>query len=75
MPSTKARRGVSILAVLLSLLYVGFVLTGATTYVLKMKEVASNLKTCRLRRWQVLAVMPLGFLLTRLALHATADWN
>ena len=59
-----ARRNVSILAVLLSLLYVGFVLTGATTYVLKMKDVGIEFEDMPIERWQVLAVMPLGFLLT-----------
>lgn len=64
MLGTKARRYVSILAVLLSLLYVGFVLTGATTYVLKMKEAGIEFEDMPIERWQVLAVMPLGFLLT-----------
>lgn len=59
-----ARRNVSILAVLLSLLYVGFVLTGATTYVLKMKDAGIEFDDMSIERWQVLAVMPLGFLLT-----------
>ncbi len=64
MLGTNARRYVSILAVLLSLLYVGFVLTGATTYVLKMKEAGIEFEDMPIERWQVLAVMPLGFLLT-----------
>lgn len=59
-----ARRNVSILAVLLSLLYVGFVLTGATTYVLKMKDAGIEFDDMSIERWQVLAVMPFGFLLT-----------
>jgi len=59
-----ARRNVSILAVLLSLLYVGFVLTGATIYVLKMKDVGIEFEDMAIERWQVLAVMPLGYLLT-----------
>ncbi len=59
-----ARRVVSIIAVLLSLLYVGFVLTGATTYVLKMKEAGIEFDDMAIERWQVLAVMPLGYLLT-----------
>jgi len=58
------RRNVSILAVLLSLLYVGFVLTGATIYVLKMKDVGIEFEDMAIERWQVLAVMPLGYLLT-----------
>ncbi|NCP39100.1 MAG: TRAP transporter small permease [Rhodoferax sp.] len=59
-----ARRNVSILAVLLSLLYVGLVITGASTYVLKMKDVGIEFEDMPIERWQVLAVMPLGFLLT-----------
>lgn len=60
----KTRRKVSILAVLLSLLYVGLVLTGASTYVLKMKEVGIEFDDMPIERWQVLIIMPLGFLLT-----------
>jgi len=52
------------LAVLLSLLYVGLVITGASTYVLKMKDVGIEFEDMPIERWQVLAVMPLGFLLT-----------
>lgn len=59
-----ARRKVSILAVLLSLLYVGLVLTGATTYVLKMHEVGIEFDDMPIERWQVLIIMPIGFLLT-----------
>ncbi|MCF8159069.1 MAG: TRAP transporter small permease [Polaromonas sp.] len=58
------RRNVSILAVLLSLLYVGLVLTGASTYVLKMKEVGIEFEDMPIERWQVLIIMPIGFLLT-----------
>jgi C4-dicarboxylate transporter, DctQ subunit len=57
------RRAVSILAVLLSLLYVGLVLTGATQYVLKMKEVGIEFDDMPIERWQVLAVMPFGYAL------------
>lgn len=59
-----ARRNISILAVLLSLLYVGLVLTGSMTYVLKMKEAGIEFEDMSIERWQVLAVMPVGFLLT-----------
>lgn len=59
-----ARRSVSILAVLLCLLYVGFVLTGATAYVLKMRDAGIEFEDMPIERWQVLAVMPLGYLLT-----------
>ena len=58
------RRNVSILAVLLSLLYVGLVLAGASTYVLKMKEVGIEFEDMPIERWQVLIIMPIGFLLT-----------
>jgi len=58
------RRNVSILAVLLSLLYVGFVLTGASIYVMKMKDVGIEFEDMPIERWQVLIVMPLGYLLT-----------
>lgn len=59
-----ARRNVSILAVVLCLVYVGFVLAGASVYVLKMKEVGIEFEDMPIERWQVLAVMPLGYLLT-----------
>ncbi|MCM2297204.1 TRAP transporter small permease [Rhodoferax sp.] len=58
------RRNVSILAVLLSLLYVGFVLTGSTIYVLKMKDVGIEFEDMPIERWMVLIIMPIGFLLT-----------
>ena len=58
------RKAVSVLAVVLSLAYVGLVLTGATQYVLKMKEVGIELEDMHIERWQVLAVMPLGLALT-----------
>lgn len=59
-----ARRTVSILAVLLSLLYVGLVLTGATAYVLKMRQAGIEFEDMPIERWQVLAIMPIGYLLT-----------
>jgi len=58
------RKVVSILAVVLSLVYVGFILTGSMQYVLKMKDVGIELEDMPIERWQVLAVMPLGMLLT-----------
>ncbi len=63
MPPAK-RKVVSILAVVLSLVYVGFVLTGSMEYVLKMKDVGIELEDMPIERWQVLAVMPLGMALT-----------
>ena len=64
MLSPGKRKAVSILAVVLSLVYVGFILTGSMQYVLKMKEVGIELEDMPIERWQVLAVMPLGMLLT-----------
>ena len=58
------RKVVSILAVLLCLVYVGFILTGSMQYVLKMKDVGIELEDMPIERWQVLAVMPLGMVLT-----------
>ena len=58
------RRWVGVLAVVLSLVYVGFVLTGSYTYVMKMKDVAIEFDDMPIERWQVLAVMPLGYALT-----------
>jgi len=58
------RRAISILAVLLSLLYIGLVLTGASQYVLKMRDVGIEFEDMPIQRWQVLAVMPLGYMLT-----------
>ena len=58
------RKFVSILAVLLSLVYVGFILVGSMEYVLKMKQVGIELEDMSIERWQVLAVMPLGMALT-----------
>lgn len=60
----KTRRVVSIIAVLICLLYVVLVMVGASTYVLKMKEVGVEMEDMPIQRWQVLAVMPLGFILT-----------
>lgn len=58
------RRWVGVLAVVLSLVYVGFVITGSTTYVMKMKDVGIEFEDMSIERWQVLAVMPLGLALT-----------
>ena len=57
------RRSVALLAVLLSLVYVGFVLAGATEYVSKMREVAIEFDDMPLERWQGLIVMPIGYAL------------
>ena len=61
---TGKRKAVAILAVLLSLIYVGFIFTGSMQYVLKMKDVGIELEDMPIERWQVLAVMPLGMALT-----------
>ena len=58
------RKAAGIVAVLLSLAYVGFVLTGSMEYVLKMKQVGIELEDMPIERWQILAVMPLGMALT-----------
>ena len=58
------RKMVSVLAVVLSLVYVGLVLTGSSVYVLKMREVGIELEDMSIPRWWVLAVMPLGLVLT-----------
>lgn len=61
---SKSRRVVSIIAVLICLLYVVLVMVGAGEYVWKMKEVGIEMEDMPIQRWQVLAVMPLGFILT-----------
>lgn len=58
------RKAAGIIAVLLSLVYVGLVLTGSVQYVFKMQQVGIELEDLPIERWQVLAVMPLGFSLT-----------
>ena len=58
------RKFFAVLAVLLSLIYVGFVLVGSMEYVLKMKDVGIELEDMSIERWQILAVMPLGMALT-----------
>lgn len=60
------RRLVSILAVLLSLVYVGFILYGSTIYVSKMMEIGVELDDLPIERWQVLIIMPIGYLLVAL---------
>lgn len=61
-----ARKVSSILVVLLCLLYVGFVLVGATTYVSKMMDVGIELEDMPIERWKVLIVMPIGYALVAL---------
>lgn len=61
--SPAKRRMVSVLAVALSLAYVGFVLVGATEYVSKMHDVAIEFDDMPIERWQVLIIMPIGYAL------------
>ena len=55
------RRIVSIIAVALCLVYVGFVLYGATIYVSKMMEIGVEMDDMPIERWKILAVMPIGY--------------
>lgn len=57
------QRLVSMLAVALSLVYVGFVLYGSSAYVSKMMEIGVELEDMPVERWKVLSVMPLGYAL------------
>ena len=61
--SPPKRRFVSIIAVLLSLVYVGFVLVGSLEYVNKMRMVGIELEDMPIERWKVLAGMPIGYIL------------
>lgn len=60
------RRKVSLVAVLLCLVYVGFILYGSTIYVSKMMEIGVELEDLPLERWKVLIVMPIGYALVAL---------
>ena len=55
------RRVVSMVAVALCLVYVGFVLYGATIYVSKMREIGVEMDDMAIERWKILAVMPIGY--------------
>jgi C4-dicarboxylate transporter DctQ subunit len=57
------RRAASVLVVLLSLVYVGFVLAGSTEYVSKMMDIGVELEDLPVERWKVLIVMPIGYAL------------
>jgi C4-dicarboxylate transporter DctQ subunit len=61
--SPKAHRLVSMLAVVLSLVYVGFILYGASIYVDKMMEINVEFDDLPIERWKVLIVMPIGYAL------------
>ena len=64
--SAPNRRLVSMLAVALCLVYVGFVLYGSTIYVSKMREVRVELDDLPVERWKVLLIMPIGYALVGL---------
>lgn len=59
--SPPKRRLVSLLAVFFCLVYVGFVLYGASVYVSKMMEIDVEMDDLPIERWKILAVMPLGY--------------
>ncbi|CAN5499003.1 TRAP transporter small permease subunit [soil metagenome] len=61
--SPQKRRFVSMLAVLLCLVYVGFVLYGASVYVSKMMEIGVEMDDLPIERWKILAVMPVGYVM------------
>jgi C4-dicarboxylate transporter DctQ subunit len=63
---SNAHRMVSMLAVLLSLVYVGFVLYGSAIYVSKMFEVNVEFDDLPIERWKVLIIMPIGYCLVGL---------
>jgi C4-dicarboxylate transporter DctQ subunit len=60
------RRLVSMLAVALCMVYVGFVLYGSTFYVSKMHEIGVELDDLPVERWKVLIIMPIGYALVGL---------
>lgn len=57
------RRWVSLLAVFLCLVYVGFILYGSTVYVSKMADIGVEMDDMPIERWVVLAIMPIGYVL------------
>ena len=57
------QRACGIVVVLLCLVYVGFVLVGATEYVSKMKDVGIEFDDMPIERWQVLIIMPIGYVM------------
>lgn len=61
--SPAKRRIASLLAVFLCLVYVGFVLYGASVYVSKMMDIGVEMDDLPIERWKILAVMPLGYAL------------
>lgn len=61
--SPSKRRAVGVLVIILCLIYVGFVLVGASTYVSKMMTIGVEMDDLPIERWKILAVMPFGFAL------------
>jgi C4-dicarboxylate transporter DctQ subunit len=61
--SPAKRRVVSIVAVALCLVYVGFVLYGASVYVSKIMDIGIEMDDLPIPKWTVLAVMPVGYVL------------
>lgn len=59
----KLRRLTSMVAVLLCLVYAGFVIYGSTIYVMKMKSVGIEMDDLPLKIWIARAILPVGFLL------------
>lgn len=57
------QRFTGIVVVLLCFVYVGFILTGSTEYVSKMKDVGIEFDDMPIERWQVLIVVPIGYAL------------
>jgi C4-dicarboxylate transporter DctQ subunit len=61
--SPAKRRMVSLLAVFLCMVYVGFVLYGATVYVSKIMDIGIEMDDLPIEKWKVLAIMPIGYAL------------
>lgn len=65
LPDAKQRLA-GIVAVLLCLLYIGFILVGSYEYVSKMKMVGIEFEDMPIPRWTVLSIMPIGYALMAL---------
>jgi C4-dicarboxylate transporter DctQ subunit len=61
--SPSKRRVVSLLAVFLCMVYVGFVLYGSTVYVSKIMEIGIEMDDLPIEKWKILAIMPIGYAL------------
>ncbi|MBX3609358.1 MAG: TRAP transporter small permease [Hydrogenophaga sp.] len=60
---SRGQRIAGAIVVVLCLVYVGFVMTGATQYVSKMYDVGIEFEDLPIERWKVLIVMPIGYAL------------